>query len=76
VAVPHSADKYIVSPFNTYQHVGLPPHPIANPSPESVAAVLDPQSTDCIFYLHDANHKIHCSITYKGQQHNVAKYLK
>jgi UPF0755 protein len=74
--VPHSADKYIVSPFNTYQHVGLPPHPIANPSPESVAAVLDPQSTDCIFYLHDANHKIHCSITYKGQQHNVAKYLK
>ncbi|MDB5237569.1 MAG: Endolytic murein transglycosylase [Parcubacteria group bacterium] len=74
--VPHSADKYIDSPYNTYQHTGLPPYPIANPSPESVAAVLDPEPTDCIFYLHDAGHQIHCSVTYKGQQHNVAKYLK
>jgi UPF0755 protein len=74
--VPHSADKYLDSPFNTYQHTGLPPHPIATPSPESVAAVLNPTDTNCIFYLHDADHVIHCSVTYKGQQHNVAKYLK
>ncbi|HEV7121705.1 MAG TPA: endolytic transglycosylase MltG [Candidatus Paceibacterota bacterium] len=73
---PHSADKYLKSPYNTYQHTGLPPYPIANPSPQSVAAVLDPENTDCIFYLHDANHQIHCSVTYAGQQHNVAKYLK
>lgn len=73
---PHSADKYLDSPFNTYQHAGLPPYPIANPSPGAVAAVLNPTDTNCIFYLHDANHQIHCSVTYKGQQHNVAKYLK
>lgn len=73
---PHSADKFVDSPFNTYKHTGLPPHPIATPSPESVAAVLNPDKTNCIFYLHDANHLIHCSVTYAGQQHNVAKYLK
>jgi UPF0755 protein len=74
--VPQSQDKYLDSPFNTYQHTGLPPHPIANPSPASVAAVLDPEKTKCIYYLHDANHLIHCSVTYKGQLHNVNKYLK
>ncbi|MDB5265677.1 MAG: Endolytic murein transglycosylase [Parcubacteria group bacterium] len=74
--VPHSADKYIDSPYNTYEHTGLPPYPIANPSPASVAAVLDPQATNCIFYLHDNDHVIHCSATYAGQQHNVTKYLK
>jgi UPF0755 protein len=73
---PQSADKYLVSAFNTYQHTGLPPHPIDNPSVDSVAAVLDPVDTDCIYYLHDANHKIHCSVTYSGQKSNVEKYLK
>ncbi|KND49319.1 MAG: UPF0755 protein [Parcubacteria bacterium C7867-008] len=74
--VPKSEDKYLESPFNTYKYVGLPPHPIANPSPESVAAVLNPDITDCIFYLHDADHVIHCSVTYAGQKKNVQKYLK
>lgn len=74
--VAHSEDKYIDSPFNTYKYAGLPPHPIANPSPESVAAVLNPDKTDCIYYLHDEDHVIHCSVTYAGQQKNVLKYLK
>ncbi len=73
---PTSADKYLESAFNTYQHVGLPPHPIDNPSLESIAAVLNPDSTNCLFYLHDNNHDIHCSLTYAGQKSNVDKYLK
>ncbi|MEO6536600.1 MAG: endolytic transglycosylase MltG, partial [Candidatus Paceibacterota bacterium] len=73
---PLSADKYLKSPFNTYQHTGLPPHPINNPSLESIAAVLNPESTNCLFYLHDASHDIHCSVTYGGQKSNVNKYLK
>lgn len=73
---PTSADKYLDSPFNTYQHTGLPPHPIDNPSLESIAAVLNPDETDCIFYLHDASHQIHCSITYAGQVKNVNTYLR
>jgi len=74
--VPQSADKYLDSPFNTYQHVGLPPHPIAEPSLAAIDAVLNPQETSCIFYLHDPSGQIHCSKTYSGQVANVNKYLK
>jgi len=73
---PTSEDKYLDSPFNTYQHTGLPPHPIDNPTPDSVEAVLNPTPTDCLYYLHDANHQIHCSLTYAGQVKNVDRYLK
>lgn len=73
---PKSEDKYLDSPFNTYQNVGLPPHPINNPTMASVEAVLNPAETDCIFYLHDADHEIHCSITYAGQKDNVERYLR
>ncbi|HEY0010649.1 MAG TPA: endolytic transglycosylase MltG [Candidatus Paceibacterota bacterium] len=74
--VPRSEDKYLNSPFNTYKHAGLPPHPINNPSVASVAAVLNAQSTDCVFYLHDPDGQIHCSLTYSGQQENVDRYLR
>jgi UPF0755 protein len=74
--VVHSDDKYLDSPFNTYAHTGLPPHPIAEPSLAAIAAVLNPATTTCIFYLHDPTGQIHCSATYKGQVANVDKYLK
>lgn len=73
--VPKSEDKYLESPFNTYQHVELPPHPINNPREESVKAVLNPESTNCLYYLH-ANRQIHCSVTYAGQKANVNRYLR
>lgn len=74
--VPKSEDKYVVSPFNTYKVVGLPPHPIANPSLDSIRAVLNPAPTDCLYYLHDPNGQIHCSVSYKGQVQNVNRYLR
>lgn len=74
--MPTSADKYLSSAFNTYQHAGLPPHPINNPSMDSVEAVLKPERTDCLYYLHDADHQIHCSLTYAGQVENVNTYLR
>ncbi len=73
---PTSDDKYLDSPFNTYMYTGLPPHPIDNPTVESVEAVLDPVDTDCLYYLHDTGHRIHCSLTYAGQKANVDKYLR
>ncbi|HVX91117.1 MAG TPA: endolytic transglycosylase MltG [Candidatus Paceibacterota bacterium] len=74
--VVHSEDKYLDSPFNTYQNVGLPPHPIAEPSLAAIDAVLNPEPTNCIYYLHDPHGQIHCSKTYSGQVANVNKYLK
>jgi UPF0755 protein len=74
--VPTAADKSIKSPFNTYLHAGLPPHAIAEPGLGAINAVLNPEQTDCIYYLHDTKGQIHCSPTYKGQLRNVNKYLK
>ena len=69
------ADKKIDSPYNTYEHTGLPPHPIANPSVSAISAVLNPTVTDCLYYLHDKNRVTHCSATYAEHLANIAKYL-
>lgn len=73
---PSPDDKSLDSPFNTYKHTGLPPHPIANPSLNSIIAVLEPESTDCLYYLHGSDGEIHCSETYAGQRANVDRYLR
>jgi cell division protein YceG involved in septum cleavage len=62
--VPRPQDKFLSSPFNTYQNEGLPPTPIANPSSEAVLAALNPIETDCLFYFHRNNGEYHCSATY------------
>jgi UPF0755 protein len=73
---PRSEDKDLESPFNTYKNAGLPPHPIANPSEESIEAALNPEDTSCIYYLHDSDGVIHCSATYAGQLRNIDLYLR
>jgi len=70
-----SEDKYIDSPFNTYQNEGLPPAPIANPGKAALDAAANPVKTDCLFYLHDRNRTIHCSPTYEGHLLNIKNYL-
>ena len=67
-------DKYIDSPFNTYQNEGLPPEPIANPSLDAIVAALNPRVTDCIFYFHDADSQFHCSPTYEGHVALLKQY--
>jgi UPF0755 protein len=39
--------------YNTYAMAGLPAGPIANPGRESIAAVLDPEPTQAIFFVAD-----------------------
>ena len=68
--VPRPADKFIDSPYNTYQHRGLPPGPIANAHVASIIAALNPRQTECLFYFHDRNAGFHCSETY---EEHVAK---
>ncbi|MFA6364853.1 MAG: endolytic transglycosylase MltG [Candidatus Paceibacterota bacterium] len=70
------ADKQKDSPYNTYKYKGLPPHPISNPGLNAISAVLYPQKTDCLFYLHDSSRIIYCVKTYKEHQANIEKYLR
>jgi UPF0755 protein len=71
-----SEDKYIDSPYNTYQNKGLPPGPIASPGLAAILAALNPEKTACMFYLHDNYGRIHCAKTYAGHKQNVNTYLK
>ena len=66
----------IDSPYNTYKYKGLPPHPIANPGINAINAALNPEKTDCIFYLHDRYRGIHCAVTYEEHLKNIEKYLR
>ncbi len=68
------ADKNIDSPYNTYLYPSLPPSPINSPGLDALTAAYNPQTTSCLFYLHDKAGNIHCSVTYQGQLNNIAKY--
>ena len=58
------ADTEIESPYNTYQHNGLPPGPIANPGMDSIEAVLYPAKTDYLYFVADRQGHNHYSKTY------------
>jgi UPF0755 protein len=47
----YKSDLANQSPYNTYQHTGLPPGPIANPGLESLKAALNPAATEDIFFV-------------------------
>ena len=63
------------SPYNSYKYPGLPPSPISNPGLVAIESVLNPEETDCFFYLH-ASGQIYCAVTYEEHLENIEKYLK
>jgi UPF0755 protein len=44
-------DTKLDSPYNTYLHVGLPPGPICNPGRRALAAALNPERNDYLFFV-------------------------
>lgn len=68
-------EKQNDSPYNSYLHKGLPPTPICSPNIHYIEAALNPEETDCLFYLHDNFKKIHCAKTYEEHLQNIKKYL-
>ncbi len=47
------ADLQVNSPYNTYEVVGLPPGPIANPGLSSLQAVANPTGSNYLFFVVD-----------------------
>lgn len=67
------ADKYVISPYNTYTNAGLPAGPIANPGINSIRAALYPADTDYYFYALGTNGVHHFSTTYYEHQDFLAE---
>ena len=67
-------DTKIDSPYNTYQHGGLPPGPIASPGIESIKAVLNPTDTDYLYFVADRDGHNHYSTTYAEHLELVNQY--
>jgi UPF0755 protein len=74
----HKSDLASGDPYNTYQHAGLPPGPIANPGAASIAAVLHPADTDYLYFVARADgsggHNFSASLA--AQAANVVKYRR
>jgi len=61
--------------YNTRTQRWLPPKPICSPTRASINAVINPQSSDYLYYLHDMEGNIHYGSTLEEHNANKAKYL-
>lgn len=69
-------DLFVDSPYNTYQHDGLPPGPIANPSLDAIEAVIYPAETDYLFFVakDDGSGEHAFATTEEAHQANIERY--
>jgi UPF0755 protein len=64
------------NPYNTYQHEGLPPGPIANPGRKSLEATVDPDGSKYFFFVARDDHTHIFSRTRAEHERAVAEYLE
>ncbi|MFN7038750.1 MAG: endolytic transglycosylase MltG [Alphaproteobacteria bacterium] len=69
-------DLGLKSEFNTYFTNALPPYPICNPGKASIAAVLNPDQTDELFFVVDGSGGHKFSNNYSQHHKNVIEYRK
>jgi len=63
-------DLHSNNEYNTYQHAGLPPTPIALPSRDAIDAVLHPEEGNALYFVSrgDGSHKFSATL----EEHNQA----
>lgn len=61
--------------YNTRQNYWMVPQPIANPSLDSILAVLNYKKTEYLYYLHDSSGSIHYGRTLEEHNSNKKNYL-
>ncbi len=62
--------------YNTYQHPGLPPGPIANPGRGALEAAMAPDATPYLYFVAKDEHTHVFSRTYEEHARWVEKYIK
>ncbi len=60
------------NPYNTYQHAGLPPGPIANPGMDSLRAALKPTQSDALYFVAKPDGSGAHEFSNSLEQHNAA----
>jgi peptidoglycan lytic transglycosylase G len=74
----YKSDLASTNPYNTYQHAGLPPGPIANPGLASLQAVLHPAGTDYLYFVlrPDGSGSHHFSSSLTAHQSAIARFRR
>lgn len=62
------------TPYNTYVNTGLPPGPICNPGKDSIAAVLNPEQSDDLYFVATGRGGHVFASSVAEQARNVAAY--
>lgn len=72
-----SEDTKIDSPYNLYEHPGLPPTPIANPGMASIEAALHPDTTEYYYYAlgKDGTHYFSATLSEHNSFINSDQYV-
>src|SRR2546429_9572423 len=64
------------SPYNTYEHGGLPPGPIGNPGEASMRAALHPAETNFLYFVANTQGGHFFSSTLEEHNRNVLRYRR
>jgi UPF0755 protein len=64
------------NPYNTYQHKGLPPGPIANPGRAALRAVIRPTPSEYLYFVSKNDGSHHFSKTYAEHDRMVDRYQR
>jgi UPF0755 protein len=72
----HDPSPTYDSPYNTYEHNGLPPGPISNVSGNSLQAVAHPAATDWLYFVSGDDGRTHFSRTLEEHKSLVRQYCK
>lgn len=64
------------SPYNTYEHGGLPPGPIGNPGEASLVAAMHPAQTNYLYFVANTQGGHFFGATLEEHNKNVVKYRR